>query len=83
MENNGGSRTTKTANGIAHAAPDGAPVLLLTAAQASKALALSPRKLWSLTAPRGPISAVRIGRAVRYSLDDLRNFIVAQSQGGA
>jgi excisionase family DNA binding protein len=45
--------------------------LLLTPRQAAEALAISPRKLWGLTAA-GTIPAVRIGRLVRYSSDDLR-----------
>jgi excisionase family DNA binding protein len=49
--------------------------LLLDAKQAAKALGISERTLWSLTAPRGPIRAIRIGRAVRYSVRELERFI--------
>lgn len=49
--------------------------LLVTAPQAARMLGISERTLWSLTAPRGPIPVVRIGRSVRYSLDDLRVWI--------
>jgi len=52
--------------------------LLVTVTAAAAALAVSPRTLWSLTAPRGPIPAVRIGRAVRYDLNALRTWIAAQ-----
>ena len=55
--------------------------LLLTPAQAAKALAISPRKLWAMTAS-GEIPHVRIGRSVRYSLDDLHRWIDEQTQGG-
>jgi len=57
------------------------PTLLLNAADASKALAISPRKLWSLTAS-GELPAIRIGRSVRYDIADLRAFIDAQKKGG-
>jgi predicted DNA-binding transcriptional regulator AlpA len=51
--------------------------LLLKAADAAQALAISPRKLWSLTAGR-EIPCVRIGKAVRYDLADLRAWIEGQ-----
>ncbi len=51
--------------------------LLLTAKQAAECLALSARKLWSLTAA-GEVPCVRIGRSLRYSREDLRNWIEAQ-----
>jgi excisionase family DNA binding protein len=51
--------------------------LLLTAQQAAKALAISPRTLWSLT-DSGEIPSVRIGRAVRYDPVDLRTWIEAR-----
>ena len=50
--------------------------LLLTPPEASEALAMSPRKLWALTASR-QIKSVRIGRSVRYDPADLREFIEA------
>ncbi|MFQ5734470.1 MAG: helix-turn-helix transcriptional regulator [Planctomycetaceae bacterium] len=57
--------------------------LLLTAPQAAKALAISPRKLWGLTAS-GEIPHVRIGRrSVRYPVDELQRWIDAQTKGGA
>ena len=58
------------------------PTLLLTPPQAAETLAISPRKLWGLTAPRGPIACVKIGRLVRYPLDQLQRWIDAQTQGG-
>jgi excisionase family DNA binding protein len=48
--------------------------LLLTAKQAAETLAISERKLWSLT-NIGAIPCVRIGRAVRYSIVDLNTWI--------
>jgi len=63
--------------------PDPAPPpLLLTPRAAAAALSMSPRTLWGLTAPRGPIPVVRIGRAVRYSPESLRAWIAAQQRGG-
>ena len=55
--------------------------LLLTPRQAAKALAISPRKLWGMTASR-EIPHVRVGRCVRYPLDDLQRWIDAQKEGG-
>jgi excisionase family DNA binding protein len=54
--------------------------LLLTAPQAAKALAISPRTLWSLT-DTGEIPCVRIGRAVRYDPEDLRAWIARRKSG--
>jgi excisionase family DNA binding protein len=47
--------------------------LLFTRREAARMLAISERTLWTLTC-RGELAAVRIGRAVRYSLEDLRAF---------
>jgi predicted DNA-binding transcriptional regulator AlpA len=52
--------------------------LLLSARNAARTLAVSQRTLWGMTYPRGPIRAVRIGRAVRYALADLQRWIDAQ-----
>lgn len=52
--------------------------LLLTPPEAAMALAISERSLWTLTHPRGPIPAVRIGRTVRYDPADLRIWIEQQ-----
>lgn len=57
--------------------------LLLTAPEAAKALAVSARKLWSLTAS-GEIPVVRVGeRSVRYSVEALREWIAANQTGGS
>ncbi len=58
------------------------PALLLTPPQAAKALAISERKLWSMTAA-GEIPSLKMGRSVRYSVDDLRRWIAEESNGGA
>jgi hypothetical protein len=51
--------------------------LLLTARQAAESLSICEKTLWSITMPRGPLRAVKIGRSVRYSIQDLREFIEA------
>jgi excisionase family DNA binding protein len=48
--------------------------LLLSPKSAAAALAISPRKLWSLTAS-GDVPCVRIGRSVRYDAADLADFV--------
>lgn len=55
--------------------------MLLTAKEASKTLAISPRKLWALTAS-GEIPHVRIGRNVRYQVEDLKDWIDERRKGG-
>jgi predicted DNA-binding transcriptional regulator AlpA len=59
---------------------NGTPTLLLSAPNAAKALGMSQKLLWSLSAPRGTIPVVRIGvRGVRYSVADLQAWIAEQS----
>ena len=57
------------------------PALLLTPQQAAEALAISPRKLWSMTSA-GEIPHVRLGRSVRYPIADLEHWIDGQKSGG-
>ena len=54
---------------------DTTPKLLLSAVEASKALSVCPKTLWSMTQPRGPIPCVRCRSRVLYSPDDLRAWI--------
>ncbi len=55
---------------------------LLIPPDAARALSVSERTLFALT-KRGDIPAVRIGRAVRYDLADLRAFIERnKAEGG-
>lgn len=56
------------------------PQLLLRPDEAAKALAISPRSLWTRM-DRGEIPCVRIGRSVRYDLADLQAWIEAQKKG--
>ena len=55
--------------------------LLMTPAEASAALAISPRKLWALNAS-GEIPHVRISRCVRYSVADLQSWIEDRKKAG-
>lgn len=48
---------------------------LLPVDEAARYLAVCEKTLYTLTAPRGPIKAVRIGRAIRYSRRALDQFI--------
>ena len=50
--------------------------LLVTPREAARLLAVSERTLWSLAAA-GEIPRVRIGRAVRYRVADLRAYVDA------
>ena len=56
-------------------------LLLLTSKQAAEVLSISPRKLWSLTTC-GAIPHIRVGRCVRYPVDDLQRWIDSQKKGG-
>jgi len=56
--------------------------LLLNRREAAKALAISERKLWDLTA-RGDLPQIRIDKCVRYELTAIQSFIERQRQGGA
>lgn len=54
--------------------------LLLTPQQAAEALAISPRKLWGMTAS-DEIPHIRLGRCVRYPVDDLQCWIDTNRKG--
>ena len=58
--------------------------LALRPREAAKALSISDRTLWGLTAPRGPIPCVRVGigkrRTVLYPLADLRAWLSRQAE---
>lgn len=57
--------------------------LLVTASEAARMLAVSPRKLWAMTFEETPsLPYVRCGRLVRYSPDDLQRWIASQRKGG-
>jgi len=52
--------------------------MLLSPRQAAAALNVCERTLYGLT-QRGELPAVHIGRAVRYSVDDLKSWIAKKS----
>lgn len=57
--------------------------LALRARDAARLLSISPRSLWALSAPRGPIPCIRIGQGKRqialYPLDGLRAWLTRQT----
>jgi excisionase family DNA binding protein len=55
-------------------------LLLLTPKQAAATLAISPRKLWAMTASC-EIPHVRLGRCVRYDVKDLEAAIDRMKKG--
>jgi hypothetical protein len=57
------------------------PRLALRPREASIALGLSERKLWSLTA-EGAITCSRAGRVKLYAVDELRDFLRRNAKGG-
>lgn len=59
---------------VSRAAVPSQGLLLITPADAAKALSISPRTLWGLT-HRGEVPCVRIGRLVRYDPRDLTRWI--------
>ena len=48
--------------------------LLLTVNEAAQVLALSPRKLWTMT-KAGEIPSLKLGRSVRYPVESLREWV--------
>jgi excisionase family DNA binding protein len=50
--------------------------ILMTQREAAKALGISQRKLWDMTAPRGPIPVVKLGTLVRFAPEDLRRAVL-------
>jgi excisionase family DNA binding protein len=61
-------------------APEKSAALLLTPKQTALALAMSPRTLWGLTA-NGEIPHLKIGRLVRYSVEELQRWIKTRRKG--
>lgn len=53
---------------------------LLSKPEAARTLSISEKKLWSLTEPRGPIRAVRLGGRILYSPEALRAFIRSEEE---
>ncbi|MGD9691097.1 MAG: helix-turn-helix domain-containing protein [Phycisphaerales bacterium] len=57
------------------------PALALRAPDAARALGISPRLLWTLT-NQNVVPHVRLGKAVIYPVDQLRDWLAAQATGG-
>ncbi len=57
------------------------PSLLMNPRDAARALCISERKLWGMTAS-GEIPHIRIGRSVRYSVRDIEEWIDKNTKGG-
>ena len=68
-----------SAPAVASTAPHSA--LALRPREAAKALGISERMLWSLTAPRGTVPAVRIGTCVLYPVSGLQAWLDRQAHG--
>lgn len=62
------------------AVPRHAP-LLVDAREACRLLSLGRRSVWLLT-NSGELPVVRVGRAVRYSVEGLRQWIEQRQEGG-
>jgi hypothetical protein len=56
--------------------------LLLNERDAARVLSISPRKLWSIRSA-GEITYVRLGRLVRYAVEDLESWIDHRKQPGS
>ncbi|HTN77710.1 MAG TPA: helix-turn-helix domain-containing protein [Pirellulaceae bacterium] len=59
---------------MATKAPPVAEDLLIRQSDAARMLAISDRKLWSLT-KQGIVPCVKVGKTVRYSPEALREFV--------
>lgn len=60
------------------------PTLALRPKDAAKALSISERKLWSITADKtSGIPHARFGKSVRYPLAQLQSWLAEQIEGGA
>ncbi len=55
--------------------------LLLDPKEAAKALSISPRKLWAMTAS-GELPSIKVGRLTRYPAAALQAWIDARQRGG-
>jgi len=65
----------KKANSITPPAP-----LAVDAKTAARMLSIGVRKLWDLSAPRGPIPCAKVGTRVLYRVADLEAWLLAESR---
>ena len=61
-----------------HTAITNQPKLLLSVVETARALNLSRKKLWEITAPRGDLPCIRIGTRVLYVPADIAAWIERQ-----
>jgi len=54
------------------------PRLLLSVAETARALNLSRKKLWQITAPRGDLPCIKVGTRVLYPVGDIVAWIERQ-----
>lgn len=57
------------------------PILVGTQ-RAAELLGVSPKTVWNITHPRGPLPVVRIGRRTMYEVAQLAAFAASLRQGG-
>ena len=60
---------------VVPANPERDPAAVMTSRQAAKYLSVGERTMWKLTAPRGPIPSVRMGRVIRFRVKDLDDYL--------
>ena len=53
---------------------------LLTSKEAARYLGISERHLWAITAS-GDLPCIKVGRSVRYAIDDLNGYIDSRRTG--
>lgn len=71
--------STNSINNQEHAGVPASGLQLLDTKLAAATLRISERALWTLTAPRGELQCVHIGRSVRYTQQSLMAFIGANT----
>ena len=59
--------------------PDTPAPLAVDVKTAARMLSIGTRKLWDLSAPRGPIPCAKVGSRVLYPVDELRAWLSAQA----
>ena len=67
-------------SGEGNASGASAPPLALRPREAARALGIGERLLWSLT-NQGVVPHVRLGRAVVYPVEQLREFLAREARG--
>lgn len=60
--------------------PSAPAPLAVDAKTAARMLSIGVRKLWDLSAPRGPIPCAKVGTRVLYRVADLDTWLLAESR---